>query len=72
MLEPLGLILSIPVLIIATSFAGDEFSWKGVLISAVVLTVASWAHLHPGAQAHHPGLALVRAVMRPTRARLWT
>jgi hypothetical protein len=42
MLEPLGLILSIPVLIIATSFAGDEFSWKGVLISAVVLTLASW------------------------------
>ena len=42
MLEPLGLILSIPVLIIATSLAGDEFSWKGVLISAVILTVASW------------------------------
>ena len=42
MLEPLGLILSIPVLIIATSLAGDEFSWKGVLISAVILTIASW------------------------------
>jgi len=42
MLEPLGMILSIPVLIIATSFASDEFSWKGVLVSAVVLTIASW------------------------------
>ena len=42
MLEPLGLLLTIPVLIIVTSLAGDEFSWKGVLISAVVLTAASW------------------------------
>ena len=32
----------IPVLIVVTSLAGDEFHWKGVLISAVVLTVASW------------------------------
>ena len=29
-------------------------------------------HLHPGAQAHHPGLAVVRALIRPTRARHWT
>ena len=43
MLEPLGMLISIPVLVIVTSFAGDEFHWKGVLISAVVLTVASWA-----------------------------
>jgi len=42
MLEPLGLILTIPVLIVATSLAGHEFSWKGVLVSAVVLTAASW------------------------------
>jgi hypothetical protein len=43
MLEPLGLLLTIPVLIIVTSLAGDEFHWRGVLISAVVLTAASWA-----------------------------
>ena len=43
MLEPLGMLISIPVLIVLTSLAGDEFHWKGVLISAVVLTVASWA-----------------------------
>jgi len=42
MLEPLGMLLTIPVLIVATSLAGDEFHWKGVLISAVVLTLASW------------------------------
>jgi hypothetical protein len=39
----LGLVLSVPVLIIITSFAGDEFHWRSVLISAVVLTFASWA-----------------------------
>jgi hypothetical protein len=43
MLEPLGLLFAIPVLIVITSLAGDEFRWRGVLISAVVLTVASWA-----------------------------
>jgi hypothetical protein len=42
LLEPLGLLLTIPVLIVVTSLAGDEFHWKGVLISAVVLTAASW------------------------------
>ena len=42
MLEPLGLLLTIPVLIVVTSLAGDEFHWKGVLISALVLTAASW------------------------------
>ena len=41
-LEPLGLLLSVPVLIIVTSLAGDEFRWKGVLVSAVALTAAAW------------------------------
>jgi len=43
MLEPLGLALTIPVLIVIVSLAGDEFHWKGVLANAVVLTVGSWA-----------------------------
>ena len=43
MLEPLGLFLSIPVLIVVVSFAGDEFRWRGVIISAAVLTAFSWA-----------------------------
>ncbi|MEO8080930.1 MAG: tripartite tricarboxylate transporter TctB family protein [Caldimonas sp.] len=42
MLEPLGLALTIPVLIFITSLAGDEFRWKGVLGNAVVLTIGSW------------------------------
>lgn len=37
-----GLIVTIPILIVLTSLAGNEFHWKGVLISAVALTAASW------------------------------
>ena len=43
MLEPLGMIISVPVLILVSSLAGDEFHWKGVAIAAVILTVFSWA-----------------------------
>ncbi|MCE9659276.1 MAG: tripartite tricarboxylate transporter TctB family protein [Burkholderiales bacterium] len=43
MLEPVGMIISVPVLIVISSLAGDEFHWKGVAIAAVVLTVFSWA-----------------------------
>ena len=39
MLEPIGMIITVPMLIFITSLAGDEFRWRGVLVSAVVLTV---------------------------------
>ncbi|MEO6030912.1 MAG: tripartite tricarboxylate transporter TctB family protein, partial [Burkholderiaceae bacterium] len=39
----LGMIIAIPILVIFTSFAGDDFRWPSVLISSVVLTFASWA-----------------------------
>jgi Tripartite tricarboxylate transporter TctB family len=42
-LPRLGFVISVPILIIMVSLAGSEFRWKGVLISAVVLTVGSWA-----------------------------
>jgi hypothetical protein len=42
MLEPLGLALTVPVLIAIASLAGDEFRWKGVVVNAVVLTFGSW------------------------------
>lgn len=42
MLEPLGMLISVPVLIFIVSFAGDEFHWKGVAAAAVVLTAFSW------------------------------
>jgi hypothetical protein len=42
MLEPIGLALTVPVLIIISSLAGDEFHWKGVVANAAVLTFGSW------------------------------
>ena len=38
----LGMFITIPLLIIMVSFAGDEFHWKGVIANSVVLTVGSW------------------------------
>ena len=42
-LPRLGLLITVPILIIITSLAGDEFSWKGVLAAAAVLTAGAWA-----------------------------
>ena len=41
-LPRLGMFVTIPLLIIMVSFAGDEFSWKGVIATTVVLTIGSW------------------------------
>lgn len=38
----LGMSVALPLLIIISSMAGDEFHWKDVLINCVVLTVGSW------------------------------
>lgn len=42
-IDRLGMIVTIPILIVITSLAGDEFSWPGVIVNAIVLTTASWA-----------------------------
>lgn len=42
LLPRLGMILTIPILIVMTSLAGEEFRWRGVAISAAVLTFSSW------------------------------
>ena len=42
-LERLGMIITIPILIVISSLAGDEFRWKGVIANAIVLTIGSWA-----------------------------
>ena len=42
-LERLGMVLTVPLLIVVSSLAGDEFKLRGVLTSAVVLTIGSWA-----------------------------
>jgi Tripartite tricarboxylate transporter TctB family len=42
-LPRLGMLVTVPILIVITSLAGDEFHWKGVIINAVVLTIGAWA-----------------------------
>ena len=42
-LPKLGMILSLPLLVLIASFAGDEFHLGEVAINSVVLTVFSWA-----------------------------
>jgi hypothetical protein len=41
-LPRLGMILSLPLLIMIASLAGDEFSLKEVIVNIVVLTLGSW------------------------------
>lgn len=41
-LPHLGMIAAIPILVVVSAWAGDEFHWKDALINAVVLTVGSW------------------------------
>ena len=41
-LPHLGIAIALPILIIISSLAGDEFHWKDVLLNCVVLTVGSW------------------------------
>jgi hypothetical protein len=36
------MLISLPLLIIVASLAGDEFHWKDAVISVVVLTAGSW------------------------------
>ena len=42
LLPRLGLFVALPLLVIVSARAGDDFRWKEVLISAAVLTVLSW------------------------------
>ena len=41
-LPRLGLLISLPLLVFASSWASDEFSWKAAVVNAVVLTAMSW------------------------------
>jgi Tripartite tricarboxylate transporter TctB family len=42
LLPKLGMLMTLPILIIVASLASQEFTWKGALINAVVLTVGSY------------------------------
>ena len=37
-----GLLISLPLLVLVSSWASDEFTWKSSVINATVLTAASW------------------------------
>lgn len=41
-LPRLGMIVALPLLIIISSLASDEFSWKSAVLNAIVLTAMSW------------------------------
>jgi hypothetical protein len=41
-LPRLGMVITLPLLIIIAAFAGDEFKWKEAIVNSIVLTVASW------------------------------
>ncbi len=38
----LGMVLTLPVLIVIAALAGDEFRWREALVNAAVLTLGSW------------------------------
>lgn len=42
LLPRLGMALTVPLLVIISSLAGDEFHWKGAVITSVALAVGSW------------------------------
>jgi Tripartite tricarboxylate transporter TctB family len=42
LLPKLGMLMTLPILIVVASLASQEFTWKGALINAVVLTVGSY------------------------------
>jgi hypothetical protein len=42
LLPRLGMLITLPLLVLVSSLASDEFSWKAAVINAVVLTVMSW------------------------------
>jgi Tripartite tricarboxylate transporter TctB family len=41
-LPRLGLLVALPLLVIGSAAAGNEFHWKDAIINSVLLTVGSW------------------------------
>jgi len=41
MLKPLGMVLSVIVLVLVSSMASHEFNWKGAILNSIVLVVIS-------------------------------
>ena len=42
LLPPLGMFVALPLLVITSALAGDEFHWGEALANAAILTVGSW------------------------------
>jgi hypothetical protein len=42
LLPHMGLVVALPVLVVVSAMASDEFNWSTSLINALVLTVFSW------------------------------
>ncbi len=38
----LGMFIALPLLVIGSAAAGNEFHWKDAIINSIVLTVGSW------------------------------
>ncbi|MCW5662638.1 MAG: tripartite tricarboxylate transporter TctB family protein [Piscinibacter sp.] len=43
LLPRLGLFISLPLLVISSALAGDEFHWGEAIVNAAIITVFSWA-----------------------------
>lgn len=41
-LPRMGMVITLPLVIIIASLAGDEFHWRDVLVMCVILTLGSW------------------------------
>jgi hypothetical protein len=43
LLPRVGMVVALPVLVITSALAGDEFHWGEAIVNAVILTIGSWA-----------------------------
>ena len=53
-LPRLGFVIAFPLMIVLTSYASTEFTWKGALLTALVLTIASYLIFIFGLQLNIP------------------
>ena len=53
-LPRLGFVIAFPLMIVLTSYASTEFTWRGALLTALVLTTASYLIFIVGLQLNIP------------------
>jgi hypothetical protein len=42
MLPRIGMVISLPILVLISAYASDEHTWVGTIVNATILTVMSW------------------------------